>query len=78
MYIGAADGGVWKTSDCGTTWTPLTYGQCSTAMGALAIDLVNTNIVYAGTGEQNFSLDSYYGCGVLRSADGGQTWTSTG
>jgi photosystem II stability/assembly factor-like uncharacterized protein len=78
IYIGAADGGVWKTTDGGNTWTPLTDGQCSLSMGALAIDPVNPNIVYAGTGEQNFSLDSYYGCGVLRSADGGQTWTQLG
>ncbi|HEV2302063.1 MAG TPA: hypothetical protein VGR91_10885 [Stellaceae bacterium] len=78
VYIGAADGGVWESTDGGTDWTPLTDGQCSMAMGALAIDPVNTNIVYAGTGEQNFSLDSDYGCGVLRSADGGQTWTQLG
>ena len=78
IYIGAADGGVWKTIDGGTTWTPLTNGQCSMAMGALAIDPTNTNIVYAGTGEENFSADSYYGCGVLRSTDGGQTWTQLG
>ena len=52
IYIGAADGGVWETTDGGTTWTPLTDGQCSMSMGALAIDPVNSNIVYAGTGEE--------------------------
>jgi photosystem II stability/assembly factor-like uncharacterized protein len=78
IYIGAADGGVWMTTNGGSTWTPLTDGQCSLSMGALAIDPVNPNIVYAGTGEENSAVDSYYGCGVLRSADGGQTWTQLG
>src|SRR5204862_5471156 len=78
IYIGAAQGGVWKTTNGGTTWTALTDGQCSLAMGSVAIDPVNPQIVYAGTGEQNFSGDSYYGCGVLRSIDGGSTWTQLG
>jgi photosystem II stability/assembly factor-like uncharacterized protein len=78
IYIGAAQGGVWKTTDGGTSWTPLTDGQCSLAMGDIAIDPTNPNIVYAGTGEENFSGDSYYGCGVLRSADGGSSWTRLG
>ncbi len=75
IYIGAAQGGVWKTVDGGSSWTPLTDQQCSLAMGSIALDPVNPDIVYAGTGEQHFSGDSYYGCGVLRSADGGATWT---
>jgi hypothetical protein len=75
IYIGAAEGGVWKTVNGGTTWTPLTDRQCSLAMGSIAIDPVNPNIVYAGTGEQNYYPISYYGCGILRSSDGGATWT---
>lgn len=78
VYIGAAQGGVWKSTDAGASWTPLTDEQCSLAMGALAIDPVNPNIIYAGTGEQHFSGDSYYGCGVLRSIDGGLTWVQLG
>jgi len=78
IYIGAATGGVWKTTDGGTTWTPLTDNQCSLAMGSVAIDPSNHNVVYAGTGEENFSGDSYYGCGVLKSTDGGATWTQLG
>jgi hypothetical protein len=73
IYIGGAQGGVWKTMDGGTTWTALTDTQCSLAMGALAIDPMNPNIVYTGTGEENSSSDSYYDCGV--STDGGATWT---
>jgi len=78
IYVGAAQGGVWKTNDAGATWVPLTDTQCSLAMGSIAIDPVDPNIIYAGTGEQNFSLDSYYGCGVLRSTDRGTTWTQLG
>lgn len=78
IYIGGAQGGVWKTTDGGASWTPRTDDQCSLAMGSIAIDPVNPDIVYAGTGELNFSSDSYYGCGVLRSTDAGLTWTQLG
>ena len=78
IYVGGAQGGVWKTTNGGTSWSPVTDTQCSLAMGGLAIDPVNPNIVYAGTGEQHFAQDSYYGCGVLRSDDGGATWTQLG
>jgi uncharacterized protein (TIGR03437 family) len=76
VYAGAAEGGVWKTTDGGGTWTPLTDNQQSLAIGALAIDPSNPNTVYAGTGEENFSGDSYSGVGILKSTDGGQTWTN--
>ena len=78
IYIGGAQGGVWRTDNGGSSWTPLTDGECSLAMGSIAIDPVDPGIVYAGTGEQHFSGDSYYGCGVLRSLDGGQTWEQLG
>jgi len=77
IYVGAAQGGVWKTVNGGGDWTPLTDAQCSLAMGALAVDPIAPSTVYAGTGEMNLS-DSYYGCGVLRSTDGGVTWTQLG
>ena len=78
IYVGGAQGGVWKTIDGGATWAPLTDQECSLAMGAIAIDPTNANIVYAGTGELHNSQDSYYGCGVLRSTDGGATWSQMG
>ncbi|HWQ32963.1 MAG TPA: BACON domain-containing carbohydrate-binding protein [Blastocatellia bacterium] len=78
VYISGAQGGVWRTTDNGATWTPLTDDQPSLAMGALAFDPNNPNIIYAGTGEQNFSLDSYYGNGVLKSTNGGVTWAVQG
>ncbi len=78
IFAGGAQGGVWRTENAGASWQPLTDQECSLAMGALALDPVNPDIVYAGTGEQHFSADSYYGCGVLRSADGGESWTRLG
>ncbi|HWQ32313.1 MAG TPA: hypothetical protein VNQ79_05475 [Blastocatellia bacterium] len=75
VYLGAAQGGVWRSRDGGATWTPMTDDQPSLAMGALAIDPTNPNIIYAGTGEGHRSADSYYGAGLLKSADGGATWT---
>jgi photosystem II stability/assembly factor-like uncharacterized protein len=78
IYAGGATGGVWKTTDGGTTWTALTDSQCSLAMGSITLDPTNPNIIYAGTGEENFSADSYYGCGVLKSIDGGASWTQLG
>ncbi|HEY2849820.1 MAG TPA: hypothetical protein VGI97_08080 [Gemmatimonadaceae bacterium] len=78
LYVGTATGGVWKTTNGGASWAPLTDAQCGLAMGSVALDPKNPQIVYAGTGEANFSLDSYQGCGMLVSIDGGATWTNTG
>lgn len=76
VYLGAAQGGVWKTTNSGITWTPLTDSQPSLAVGSLAIDpSTTTSTIYVGTGEENFAIDSYYGAGVLKSTDGGTTWT---
>jgi hypothetical protein len=74
VYLGAAQGGVWKTTDGGSTWTPLTDAQASLAVGSIALDPSNPSILYVGTGEENFSGDSYYGAGILKSTDGGATW----
>src|SRR5260221_5602681 len=86
LYIGAAGGGVWKTIDAGVTWTPLTDGMPSLFMGALAVAPSNSQVIYAGTGEANNGpsktranrFNIYSGRGVLKSTDGGQTWTQLG
>lgn len=77
VFAGAADGGVWKSTNGGTSWTPLTDSQPTLAIGSLAIDSTG-QIIYAGTGEANGSQDAQYGDGVLKSANGGTTWTMQG
>jgi hypothetical protein len=72
---GAAQGGVWETRDAGVTWTPKTDHQPSLAVGAVAFAPSHPSIIYAGTGEANNSGDSYGGTGLLKSLDGGATWT---
>lgn len=76
VYLGAAEGGVWVTTNGGQSWTPLTDSQPSLAVGSIALDpTTNPTTIYVGTGEENFNGDAYYGAGVLKSADGGKTWT---
>ena len=76
VYAGGADGGVWKTTNGGSNWTPLTDGEVSLAIGSIAIDPSNHNIIYVGTGEDNNNSDAYTGAGILKSIDGGTTWTN--
>ncbi|HTE43711.1 MAG TPA: sialidase family protein, partial [Gemmatimonadaceae bacterium] len=73
LIIGTASGGVWRSSSLSPAWTPLTDRECSLNTGAVAVDPRNPSIVYAGTGEFNQNTT---GCGVLRSIDGGNTWTT--
>lgn len=73
--IGAAGGGVWETFDSGRSWAPRTDDQPVLTMGAIAFAPSAPKIVYAGTGEAVFSVDAYFGHGVLKSTDGGTTWT---
>jgi len=77
FYIGAAQGGIWKTTDGGSHWEPLTDHEASLATGSLALDPQDTRIVYAGTGESGGG-DTYYGAGVLKSLDGGSSWSQMG
>jgi hypothetical protein len=77
VYAGAAGGGVWKSSDSGNSWAPLTDNQPTLAIGSLAIDSTG-QIIFAGTGEANASTDSQGGQGILKSTDGGTTWTLLG
>lgn len=78
VYLGAAQGGVWKTTDSGASWRPLTDDQPSLAVGALAIDPQHPDTVYAGTGEPTPGLDNYYGAGILKTTDGGASWAQLG
>lgn len=80
IYIGTSNGGVWKTTDSGRNWFPKTDFEASLSSGALAVyNDWSTNppqrIVYYGTGEGGFGfVYSYYGRGLLKSTDGGDTW----
>lgn len=78
IYIGAAGGGVWKTTDGGQSWNPLLDDQPDLAVGSIVLDPQNPNIVYVGTGEPSHANGSRMGMGILRSTDGGQTWTTLG
>ena len=81
VYIGAAYGGVWKSTNAASPdatrviWTPMTDDQPTLAVGAISIDPSDHNVLLVGTGEANSSADSYYGLGILRSNDGGNSWT---
>lgn len=77
VYAGAAEGGVWRSTDAGQSWYPLMQYELSIAVGALAIDPTNPNTIYAGTGEPT-TWPGYEGVGVLKSTDGGATWSLTG
>lgn len=76
IYLGAAFGGVWKSTNGGLNWVQKSDFEASLSSGALAIDPTNTNIIYYGTGEATYSGASYYGRGLLKSTNGGDTWVN--
>lgn len=78
IYIGAAAGGMWKTTNKGTTWAPIFDGQPDNTFGDIAIFGGDSRIVWAGTGEQNNRQSSSWGGGVYRSTDAGATWSFIG
>ncbi len=83
VLLGGAYGGLWKSTNAGSlssnpasvSWQALIDDQPTLAVGAIALQPGNSNVILVGTGETNSSTDSYYGLGILRSADGGATWT---
>jgi hypothetical protein len=74
VYLGAAGGGVWKTTDAGDHWVSIGDPLPSQAVGALAIDTAS-GYLYAGLGEGNTGSDNYSGAGVVRTKDDGKTWS---
>jgi len=77
-YLGAANGGVWRSTDQGQNWTPLTDQIGIFSVGALAIDPSNSNKVWCGTGDANGTVDAYDGTGLYLTRDGGSTWEHKG
>ncbi len=77
-YVGAASGGIWKTTDGGTYWEPIFDDQPVQSIGALAIAPSDHNVVWAGTGEANIRSHISLGAGVYRSTDAGKTWALMG
>lgn len=89
VFVGGANSGVWKSTNAGAmstdpsavTWVPLTDNQATLSIGAVAVQPQisgldpSRSIVLAGTGETNDADDAYYGLGILRSTDGGQSWS---
>jgi photosystem II stability/assembly factor-like uncharacterized protein len=75
VYMAAAQGGVWKSTDAGANWVALGDRLSSLSSGALALEAGNPSVLYYGTGEQHYSGDSYYGDGLFRSTDAGATWS---
>lgn len=78
VYVGGADGGVWKSTDSGASWFPISDELPSLAVGGLAVSKTDPNIIVACTGEAGFNVDKVLGVGIIRSTDGGNTWITTG
>ena len=77
-YVAAASGGVWKTENSGTTWTPIFDDQPSYSIGCVRMDPNNPLVVWVGTGENNSQRRVSYGDGVYKSVDGGKSWKNMG
>ena len=79
FYLGATGGGVWKTTDYGTSWNNVSDGFFETpSIGAIAVDQVDPNIVYVATGSDGLRSNVITGKGVYKSIDGGETWEHIG
>jgi photosystem II stability/assembly factor-like uncharacterized protein len=77
-YFGAVAGGVWKTTNGGMTWTPLTDNWSVSSIGSVAVADSDPNVLYVGTGEACIRGNISHGDGVYKSTDAGKTWTHVG
>ena len=77
IYVGTAGGGIWKSNTAGMTFEPI-FEKHPQSVGALAIDQVRPDTIWAGTGESNMRNSVSIGLGIFRSTDGGRNWTKMG
>ena len=78
MYVAVGSGGVWKTVNAGTTWTPIFDHQASYSIGCVTIDPNDHSVIWVGTGENVGGRHVGFGDGIYRSGDGGKTWKNMG
>lgn len=78
QLAGYSGGGIWKTTDGGNSWLPVFDQFAYLAIGAIAFDPLNPNIVYAGTGDPNITAYPFLGNGIYKSVDAGDNWTFIG
>jgi photosystem II stability/assembly factor-like uncharacterized protein len=78
FYMGAVNGGVWKSDDFGRTWTPIFDAQPTQSIGAIAVAPSDPNVIYVASGEGLARPDLALGDGVYKSTDAGKTWTHLG
>jgi photosystem II stability/assembly factor-like uncharacterized protein len=78
VIVASATGGLWRSTNHGTTWTPIFEGQPTATFGVIAMAPSNPSVLWAGTGEQNNRQSSSWGDGVYRSTDSGKTWAHVG
>ena len=78
LYVATRNGGVWKTTTNGTTFTPVFDDQAVSSIGAVAVAPTNAEVVWVGTGDVSCARSAYFGDGVYKSVDGGRTWKNMG
>ncbi|MCK5145620.1 hypothetical protein KAR48_02630 [bacterium] len=78
IYVATASGGIWKTVNEGTTWESIFDESPTQSIGDIEIDPSDSNVIWAGTGENNIFRSSMAGCGIYRSTDAGKTWQYMG
>ena len=78
FYVGAVNGGVWKSDDYGRTWTPIFDHESTQSIGAIAVAASDPNIIYVASGEGLHRPDLSVGNGIYKSTDAGKTWTRLG
>ena len=78
LLVASASGGLWRTRNQGVTWECIFQDERTISIGDIALDPTDETVIWVGTGEGNNQRSSYWGDGVYKTTDGGETWTNTG